>query len=217
MRLATSPSRVPAEPVGHDPEADLGAFEERVLIHLAHAPDVGRRGRAEAQGGSRDRQDAAATVEPRRRAPAPAATRAAATSRRASAPNMSGAGSPLTIRQLGSTIDDPSVHHNIERVVQRRQRDATAAARTPAPSSSAEPIGNCQLRARRRRGRAAATGSSTTGGGTADDSSVSASARDAAASKLLEIDLLGRERVDRAAARRRSKKDAAPRDGGAPD
>ena len=102
---------MPAESVGHHPQAQLRPLDEGVLVHRADAADVGRRRRSHLHR----RADRAATP----RADGSGRVTCAGTARQRcfahvpsrNAPNVGGDGSPAPIRQLGSTIADPSVHH----------------------------------------------------------------------------------------------------------
>ena len=144
-----------AEPVGDRPQPDLRPFDECVLVDLARQADVARGGRSEA-----DR---------RRRSPsgisrvAPVSTRAETGRQRycaqvpsSNATNVSGCGRPFAIRQLGSTADDPSVHHNTSGSYIDDKRCDNSCSNTGA-SSAGEPIGICHdwraVAQHRRRGR----------------------------------------------------------------
>ena len=164
IRLATSPSLWPPRPsaTAHSPTSGRSRNESWLICRtLARRRSRRPTGTAAAS----DRRSAPpAPRRPGRRAPAPIASDARSTRRRAARRSVSGCGSPLAIRQLGSTIADPSVHHSTERLVERRQALRDAAARTPAPSCAGDPSGICQLAGRCRRESAPPPSATTTRG-----------------------------------------------------
>ena len=124
---------VPAQPVGHHPDPDLRPLENASWLIERTRPDIGRRGRPEA-GWHADRPPACRVVSgvpvvvTGTDTPATALPR----SRRAARRKRPAAGSPLTIRQLGSTTADPSVHHSDQRLVDRRQGASSSCSKTRA-------------------------------------------------------------------------------------
>src|SRR5262245_11203791 len=85
-----------------------------------------------------------------------------------SATNVLGLGSPFDTRQLGSTGDEPSVHHNISGSYTVDSRWDSSCANVGA-MSAVNPIGICQG-CEPSLSTAAAAGSSTTLGGRIDSS-----------------------------------------------
>ena len=132
---------VAAQAVGHGPEADLRPLDERVLVDLAHPPDVGRGRRAEA-----DRRRRLST---RISSVAPVSTRAGTERQRysahapsSSATNVLGCGRPFDDQAAGLDHRRPSVHHSTSGSYSD-EGAATAAARRPARDRAVDPIGIC--------------------------------------------------------------------------
>ena len=117
-RIADHPARdlsvpVSAEPVGHGPEPDLRPFDERVLVD-ARAPGRRRWRAAERKRHGTGASTSVSSGGPRACRPGTesTATGAGPTIRPAGPRTALGGGRPFVIRQLGSTSEEPSVHHN---------------------------------------------------------------------------------------------------------